>query len=445
MPDPDADFAHDVVSARSRGPLRDVYQTCVPAALTSAISLLSAVVVTGLVGHMDGTALYVRSIYLPLSLVLTAVTVAFAVPVQVAVARSRGDGGPLDQSARIGSAARLVVVALLLLAMLTVIAAGPMGRLASMPAELVPSLRQFALLMLAAQVLGTLGELGAATLRGLGRAALGTAMSLTAAAVNVTLVAVLGLARGGGLDAVPVSSAVAGAVEIGLGLLLLTHLGVVRVPHLLRWDPRIVATTLRIGPPIAVSFLVLFVNSILLLHIVSMYGGRSAVEGFSTALSVQDFVTIPAVGFGSGIAVLVNARTGDRASVLRAAFTVLVVAYLALTLVLVIGSSTLVHLMLPRGGAADQAVHYLHVVGPSLGLTGLTIAALTVMEEVGLGAWSVAINLVFLVTVVAVGWVSAARTGSVDGLYTTILVAGLAAGVTVPILAYRKVTGLVLP
>lgn len=204
-------------------------------------------------------------------------------------------------------------------------------------------------------------------------------------------------------------------------------------------------TTLRIGPPIAVSFVVLFVNSLLLLHIVGAYGGRTAVEGFSTALSIQDFVTIPAVGFGSGMAVLVNARTGDRATMLRAAFTVLVLAYLALTLILVLASSPLVHLMLPNGGAADQAAHYLSIVGPSLGLTGLTIAALTVMEEVGLGIWSVALNLLFLVAVVAIGWVGTARTGTLDALYLTILVTGIVAGLTVPLLAYRTVARVVLP
>ncbi|WP_300680438.1 MATE family efflux transporter [Nocardioides sp.] len=430
----------------TRSPIAEVMHTCVPAATTSAVQLLVTVVITGLVGHMGGTALYVRSVYLPLSLILTAITTGIAVPLQVAVARSRhGKAIPPDQSARIGSSARLAVLAFTVLAVLVALAAAPLAALSSMPASLAPELRHFSLLMVVAQLVGAIGELSAATLRGLGRATLGTLVSITLAAVNVGLVALIGLALSVGLDALPIASALAGVVELALGAVLLTRCHVLRPPHLARWDPTMVPTTLQIGLPIAASFLVLFLNSVVMLHVVGAYGDRSTLEGFSSALTVQDLVTIPAVGFGSGIAVLVNARTGHRVSMLRHAFAVLVGTYAVITIVVVAAAAALVDLLLPAGAAAAHATHYLHVVGPSLGLTAIAIAALTTMEEVGLGAWSVALNLTFLVGVIAVGWIAVAASGTLDGLYITILVAGLIAGLLVPPFAYHKVARLALP
>ena len=193
-----AEATSGTATSRTRRPgsYADILHNCAPASLTNAAQLLAVVAVTGMVGHMGGTALYVRSVYLPLSLILIAVTVCFSVPLQVAVARSREGRTTPVQSSRIGTSALLVVASVLTLAAATALLAGPLARLAGMPASLVPDLRTFAVLMVGAQLFGAVGELGAATLRGSGRAVWGTLLSLGLAIVNVGLVAAVGLRLG---------------------------------------------------------------------------------------------------------------------------------------------------------------------------------------------------------------------------------------------------------
>jgi hypothetical protein len=75
---------------------------------------------------------------------------------------------------------------------------------------------------------------------------------------------------------------------------------------------------------------------------------------------------------------------------------------------------------------AAQARHFVTIVGPTFGCTGLMLTVLTVLEQVGHGPLAVAMNTGYFVVILAVGWYAATARHEVAALYWTMAIAAAA-------------------
>jgi Na+-driven multidrug efflux pump len=420
--------------ARQGASYRRITALAGPMVGSSVVVMGSQVVVTGLVGRMGDAALYVRSVYAPLALLFVAITTGLAVTLQVLVARGIGGGDRNIVAPLLGSVGRAGVVVSVAAGAVLVAGSGALTALFAVPAQDAPIFRHFLLFMAAANVLGLLGELCSAVLRGIGAALPSAILTGAYVALTIGLVACFGLGLHVGLMIVPVASAIAGAVELSAGLIVLRRKGVIDLARLTGWRPEVPHRLLAIGLPVAASYLMLSVVNLLLLRIVAP-AGPDAVAGFTVAYTVQSFVVAPTVGFGSAIAVLMNQQFGAGVAglantVFRRGLVVVACCYAAVTLALVLGGSQLVGLLSTNPHIVAKAVAMISVVGPTFGCTALIIAVLTVLEQTGHGPLAMTLNATYFAAIILIGWWFVASTHDIGALYRTMQIATLASMAT---------------
>ncbi len=379
-----------------------------------------------LIGRMGEAALYVRSVYTPIAFLFLAATTGLAVTLQVAVAQSHGRGQDASISAQAGSVARAGVLLYLLLGGALVAGAGALGDAVRIAPGHSAEFHEFLLAMAGATLVGMLGELSSSVLRGLGRTGVAAVVTGSYVALYLAIVAVVGVVLQAGLMAVPLAAALAGVAELIAGMVFLIRGGIVRPAGLTGWQPRIPRQLVAIGLPVCMTLIVLCVVNLVLLRIVAP-GGQVAVAGFTIGYTVQSVVITPAIGLGSAIGILMNhqaAAGSARAArgVFRRGMLLGACAYLLAGILAPLLGGPLAGLLSRNPEIASQARHYLDVVGPSFGATGVILIVLTVLEQVGHAAFATKLNTGYFAVILAVGWIAADATHSVDGLYVTLAI-----------------------
>jgi Na+-driven multidrug efflux pump len=422
-----------------------IVRVSAPMVASTTATIGAQLVVIGLIGRLGDAALYVRSLYTPVAFLFLAVTMGLSVTLQVAVAQCRGRGEEAAIGGYLGGVARLGGLLYLLMGGALIGSAGLLGAALRVAPDRQGILSEFLIAMAGATLLGLLGELCAAVLRGLGRT--GTAALLTATYIGCFLGAVVigGLVLRGGLMAVAAGDALAGVAALGAGLVILVRDGVIDMRAFAAWRPDVPRLAVSIGLPVGSSFIVLCVVNLLLLRIVAT-AGQAAVAGFNVGYMLQTAVVVPAVGLGSAVAVLMNhcvaagfahaART-----VFKRGMLIAVGGYAVVTVVVVIAGGKIAGLMSGNPAVAAQAREFVSVVGPVFGCIALSLVALTVLEQVGYGALAAFMNASYFAVIVAVGWLRVEHTGRASDLYTTMLfaaVGGLVTGLPVTIAAAMR-------
>ncbi|KZM77384.1 hypothetical protein A0J59_17430 [Cellulosimicrobium sp. I38E] len=214
-----------------------------PICAALVVGALAQLVIAALLGHMGDDALYVRSLFIPVTFLVLAVQEGLDVSTQVGFARLHGsrarateDGAAEDDGATAvptsattallgrfvgGGAAVLGGVALLV-----VLAAPALADVLSVPAPLVAEFVAFARWTVVASVLSVPTAVAAAALRGWARTGASATVALLVAGLQVLVVWLVGLVGGFGALAVPV--AITGSTLVGAAvawaLLVRAHL-----------------------------------------------------------------------------------------------------------------------------------------------------------------------------------------------------------------------------
>jgi Na+-driven multidrug efflux pump len=425
-----SDTLNDRATAATAGhdvSYRRITRVSLPMVLSTATGIASQAVAIGLIGRIGGPALYVRSVYTPVAYLFLAATTGLAVTLQVAVAQACGRGEKEELGPYLGSVARAGTAVFAVVGGVLIALAGLLADAVEVTPHQRGTFHVFLAAMTAASLLAMLGELCSAVLRGLGRT--GTAAIITACYVGLNLgtIAVGGLVLHGGLMVVPLAAGASGAVEIALALGALARAGLLSPRRLTAWRPRIPGMMLRIGLPVSASSLVLAVVNLLLLRIVAP-AGQHAVAGFNVGYTIQTAVIVPAIGLGSAVAVLMNqslAAGGLPASrtVFRRGLALAAAGYATVTVAVLLAGGPLATLMSGDPAVAAQARHFVTVVGPTFGCTGLILTVLTVLEQVGHGVLAVALNASYFASILTIGWLTTHAQHDVTALYWTMAIA----------------------
>ncbi|MBN0038739.1 hypothetical protein JN535_00960 [Cellulosimicrobium cellulans] len=222
---------------------RRVVRLAAPICAALVVGALAQLVVAALLGHMGDDALYVRSLFIPVTFLVLAVQEGLDVSTQVGFARlhgsrgraaeddapdpaqagagdGAGDGGGavvVPTSATAALLGRFVAAGAAVLggvALLVVLAAPALADVLSVPAPLVAEFVAFARWTVVASVLSVPTAVAAAALRGWARTGASATVALLVAGLQVLAVWLVGLVGGFGVLAVPVAitgSTLAGA------------------------------------------------------------------------------------------------------------------------------------------------------------------------------------------------------------------------------------------
>ena len=428
---------------------RDTWRTisglALPLFVAESLNLAVQLGIVAILGRMGGNAMYIRSLYQPVSFVVLALSVGFAVCNQVAAAISKGAGRPRDVMSNAASLARVWLGLGAALYLVLAITAPLLTGLLHVDAEQRDTFASFLRWTSAASLLAVGAELCASSLRGYGYARQATVLASCTASVRIGLVAGLGLGAGIGIAAVPIAEATAGLTGLAMGLVLLRRTELWHPPATLIWRREVFTDLRRIGVPIAMSLLVISAYNLAVIGVLAQYG-QNAVAGFTVASTLQNVVLLPGTVLGTATAITINQQrgTGDwrriRAS-MRGGIEVTTVTYVVIALLVWSVHDPLARLIGGDAGVAAAAGSYLGAVALTYAIQGPVLTSLTVMEETGGGFRAIVLNVIYFGLIVAVSAAAAHAVGSVDGFYAAVAYCNLI-GVTVPLIAVRHIRNL---
>nr|SBO96333.1 Na+-driven multidrug efflux pump [Nonomuraea gerenzanensis] len=383
-----------------------------------------------------------RSLYQPVSLIVLALMVGFAVCNQVAAAISKGAGRPQDVMANTASLARVWLGLGAALYLVLALAATSLPGLLGVDPGLRDTVASFLHWTSAASLPAVGAELCAAGLRGYGYVRQATVLVSWTASVRIGLVAGLGLGTGIGMAAVPVAEAAAGLTGLAMGLVLLRRTELWHPPAVRIWRREVFTDLRRIGVPIAMSFFVLSAYNFAVIGVLGGYG-QNAVAGFTAASTLQNLVLLPGMALGTATAITINQQRGAgewrrmRES-MRGGLEVTIVTYVVIAALVWSLHDPLARLVGGDAGVAAATGGYLGAVALTYAVQGPVLASLTIMEETGGGFRAIVLNAIYFGLIVAVGAAAAHAAGSADGFYTAVAYCNLI-GVTVPLIAARHI------
>ncbi|WP_329369788.1 MATE family efflux transporter [Streptomyces sp. NBC_01483] len=398
--------------------------------------------IVAILGRMGGDAIYIRSLYQPVSLIVIAVTVGFAVSNQVAAAISKGAGRPRDVMANAASLAKVWLGLGAALYLFLAIAAPLLTGLFHVDAEQQDTFVSFLRWTSAANLLAIGAELCASSLRGYGCVRHATLLVVCTASVRIGLVVGLGLGTDIGVAAVPIAEATAGLTGLVMGLVQLRRTELWHPPALLIWRREVLTDLRRIGVPIAMSLLVISAYNLAVIGVLGNYG-QNAVAGFTVVSSVQNVVLLPGTVLGTATAIIINQQRGKgdwqhiRAS-MRGGIEVTVMAYVAIAVLVWLVHDPLARLVSGDAGVAAAAGSYLGAVALTFAVQGPVLTSLTVMEETGGGFRAIVLNVIYFGLIVAVSSAAAHAAGGAEGFYAAVAWCNLI-GVSVPLIAVRHI------
>lgn len=425
---------------------RDVWRTisglAVPLLVAESLNFAVQLGIVAVMGRMGGDAVYIRSLYQPVSLVVLAVTVGFAVSHQVAAAISRGADRPREVMANAASLARVWLGFGAALYLILAITAPPLTGVFHVDAERRDTFVSFLRWASAASLLAVGAELCAASLRGYGYVRHATVLVVCTASVRIGLVTGLGLGADVGMAAVPVAEASAGLTGLTMGLVLLRRTELWHPPAVLIWRRDVITDLCRVGLPVAVSLLIVSAYNLAVIGVLGKYG-QNAVAGFTVASTVQNVVLLPGTVLGTATAIAINQQrgTGDWRRIrvsMRGGIEVTVMTYVVIAVLVWSVHDPLARLIGGDSGVASAAGSYLGAVALTYAVQGPVLTSLTVMEETGGGFRAIVLNAIYFGLIVAVSTVAAHVAGNADGFYTAVAYCNLI-GISVPLIAVRHI------
>ena len=355
-------------------------------------------------GELGPQALYARAIYAPIGFLVLAVHEGLAVVAQIRAGISRRISRPQDAAG--GLPTLLLVGAGLfgILALLLVFASGPLLASLGVSAADQPAVRNFLLLMCAANLAAVAPTLLIALLRGAGRGRLASTLGVAHVALAAAAMIALDASTHLGALAVPVGYLIATAVAAAAATVATRRIGV-DVPAF-RVERATLVDLWKIALPVGASFLLLAVVSSGYLHALR-HTGAAEVTGFSLGQILLTFLVVPATALGSAAAVAVTGRpAADRTALNRSGQSILirtaVPLYLVVAIVVVLTRDRLVSAVTSSPGVQPFAEQFLLWVGPTLVLFGPTLAVLTYLEQIGKASAALLLNVTFFAVVLGI-------------------------------------------
>ncbi|WP_327322112.1 MATE family efflux transporter [Streptomyces sp. NBC_01210] len=407
----------------------------VPMVMGEIVGYLTMLILVAMVGRMGGQALYVRSLFLPLGMVFSAVNAALAVSAQVACSLSKGRETPEDVFPITVSMVKVwVILGVALTAVLSLGASG-FADLFNVPGSARQDFVWFLRWMSVVSLLGFGPALCASALRGFGFARQALVLTLVSSAIEIVLVAWLGLGTGLGMHSLPIAAAACAAAGTLAGLWLLRRAGLWQQGQRAPWRRDVLGHIKSVGLPVGATLAIISLYSLALIWVLGPFG-EATVAGFATASAVQTLIIMPALVLGSATGIIVNQQRGAGSyerlvPTYRSGIALSFAVFAVIAVVTFFGRDAIAHVMIgdAEADAAVAASRYLAIVGLTYAVEGPVLVALTLLEHIGGGRRAVVLNLVYFGGNVVAGSWACAVLDTPDGLYWTVAISNLVSAI----------------
>ncbi len=384
-----------------------------PLLLSSVVNVLIQFSNTYFMGHATPEALYLVALYIPISFLMLAIVEGICVTNQVIVAKKTGQGSLFEMPAISFS--------------LTVTGMGILGALAlssyAYGAKVIPHLFAispalgsrfvpFLTAMFATSMLTIPGMILDSTLRGMGRTGLAFGLLLGYAAVYMGLL--FHFTNGLGMQELAIPYATVSA-SLAFFLATLIAVRVVTAKEIPVWKlffhPEAFIVLRYVGIPVALSHLLIFVSTFFYNRILAPFG-EDVVSGFGVAFRIQTLIILPALTFGEGISILMNQKMGagrpkEAYLLFRTGVILCFSLYAFLSLAISLAGEALPALLTPNAVVIREAVEYIRAVAPTYCWMGVLLTVLLILEQTDNGFRAFALNLVYFVAIIGIGyWVT---------------------------------------
>ncbi|MFI0975840.1 MATE family efflux transporter [Streptomyces sp. NPDC021093] len=425
-------MAEEKKASAARGSLR-IARLAAPMVVGEIVGYLTMLILVAMVGRMGSNALYVRSLFLPLGMVFSAVNAALAVSTQVACSLSKGKDAPEDVYPLTVNMMKVWVVVGTSLTLLLSVGAPLFASLFEVPDAAREEFVWFLRWMSVVSLLGFGPALCASALRGFGFARQGLVLTLVSSFVEIALVAWLGLGTGLGMHSLPIAAAFCAVAGTAAGLWLLRRAGLWRRGQRAPWQSAVLRHVKSVGLPVGATLGIISLYSLALVWVLGPFGAAT-VAGFSTASSVQSLIIMPALVLGSATAIIINQQRGagsytSLAATYRSGILLSFAVFAVIAVVTFFGRDVIAQLMTGETEAAGAAAGYLGIVGLTYAVEGPVLVALTLLEHIGGGRRAVILNVVYFGGNVVVGRWAVAVSDSPEGLYWTVAVSNLVSAI----------------
>jgi len=162
-------------------------------------------------------------------------------------------------------------------------------------------------------------------------------------------------------------------------------------------------TLFKIGSPVFISYIVMFVGFGLFNSILTKFG-VDVVSGYGVACRLQLLIILPAIGLGSAMAILINHQLllNKYNTILRIivhGMCIAMMLYGLFALVIHHYDERIVGLLVSNESVKESAIRYLHHVSYSYFISGPVIAFLSMLEQIGYGLYALLLNGFYFICV----------------------------------------------
>ncbi|MDQ0741470.1 MATE family efflux transporter [Pseudomonas sp. W4I3] len=270
-------------------------------------------------------------------------------------------------------------------------------------------------------------EMCNSALRGQGRSASSMLLVIAFILLNGVICYTSYHVYGLGFYSIIVANALASCLLIPVATWLVWHVGRQAQddrPH--AFTARLKGLLQQVGLPIFISFIVVFLSSLLVFPLIAK-AGEQYVAAFLIITKIRMFIVIPAVACGSALAILINQRltvtSGEGLKwLLHRGLMFIAGLYLVLTAGVYFSERTLIGLLSGDGAIREASSQMMLVLLPTFFLTAFVASLQALLEQLDQARRVLILTVIIELTMAIVLWAGWEHFSSVKPIMATIIV-----------------------
>lgn len=409
-----------------------IFKISIPLILASSVTIITQMSNIFFLGH-DEQALYVLSLYIPISFFLTSLIEALQTSNQVVISYQKGSGN---------NKIHTYISNGFLIGLLVSIG---MGLLIFTTAPLIADyyhvkdedrilFLDYVKWMMVTNIIVILNVIVNSSLRGLGKVNIASILNILFSLSNIALIFFFVYFLKWGLYSIIFSNLISSVVFLLLGFIILIRLSVIPFKKLnFRMESFYLRKLKTVGIPIFLSYLFIFISTLFFNKIVSQFGPQ-AVAGYGVAYRIQTMVILPAISLGSALGIILNHNLGAGKN---EQIYFIFVRGLLNTLGIYTVISTLVYLFrqqITSSMIEDTLIQkytsgYLEIVSLSYVLFGVILTTIIALEQINKGVVSLTIHVLYFFISITVSWILTVLFREISYFYWTISITNVIGGI----------------
>ncbi|MBD1372855.1 MATE family efflux transporter [Hazenella sp. IB182357] len=402
-----------------------LFKTFLPMFLASSVNIFMQLAQLYFMDQAAADALYLFSLYIPISLLFVALIEALQISMQVTVATEKGKGNVKNLPTYLRNYWAYSFIATVLIGGMVLLFIPFMYDFLQVPQSLRTSLWLLIAGMVVTHFFLLFTCMISAYLRGIGKvkisAYLTMAMAITHVIVLFICVSFLKL----GVYSLIYAMFISTVGVLIVGLVYVQRYENVKLQKLSFLPSTFLQQGIQklrfVGIPIFISYCVIFVSTFFYTKIVSPFGS-DAVAGFGAAYRLHTLCILPSILLGSATSILMNQNAGAKQHIrvynaYRVGLFYSFALYLGFSVLLFFGRVPFITALIQNQSSQVVAIDFFTIVSPTYFIVGPILTTLMILEQIGKGYQALVMNILYFVSIIIIGFIFTQRTNDLNLFY----------------------------